>query len=138
MLPRAPPLLPRSSSYRAMNSNHSIQTSQLKPINQTTQLKPINSIRTIQNQPLNSTLNSTPMILSNPIALWLLSASLVHLPRAFLSTSIALCASLMGGDLSAMSRDARLCPRCLRARYAHPYRTLAPLCLTLAPAKKHF
>ena len=90
MLPRAPPLLPRSSSYRAMNSNHSIQTSQLKPINQTTQLKPINSIRTIQNQPLNSTFNSTPMILSNPIALWLLSASLLQLPRAFLSTPIAL------------------------------------------------
>ena len=36
---------------------------------------------------------------STPIALSLLSASLLHLRRAFLSTPIALSASLMGGDL---------------------------------------
>ena len=78
-------------------------------------------------------------VLSTPIALSLLSASLLHVPRAFLSTPIALCASLMGGDLSAMSRD--VCGvtagvrEWLRANFEHPYRAFAPACLTLARAK---
>ena len=49
--------------------------------------------------------------LTTPITLSLLSASLLYVPRAFLSTPVAFSASLMGGDLSAMSRDGRGVPR---------------------------
>ena len=77
--------------------------------------------------------------LSTPIANSLLSASLLHMRRAFLSTPIALSASLMGGNLNAMSRDARgvtaRTRECLRARFEHPYRTFARPCFTFALAK---
>ena len=76
-------------------------------------------------------------VLSTPIALSPLPSSLLHLPGAVLSTPMALSASLLGGDLSAMSRGACGVPaggprgyrECLCAHFAHVLSTA----ITLSP-----
>ena len=131
-----------NQKFKPINSNQSNQTNQVKPINSNQQFKPLNSnhsIQTTQFQPLNS----TPMILSIPIAhaksisehpyrTFCLS-TLLHGPRAFLNTPIALSASLIGGDLNVMSRDGCDIPREPASVFGPVLATPIALLLLLVP-----
>ena len=114
-------LLPRSSSYQAINSNQSTHTTQFKPVD-----IPINSIQTNQSKLVNIPNTNQSNSYSTHNKQEHFGAPLSHfvLPRAFPSTPIALCASAVDCHCE-----------CLRARFGHPYRTFALVCFTLARAK---
>ena len=138
MLPCAPPPSSPSPPALLLLATNQFKTNQCKSIKsnhsiQTTQFKPINSNQSTQHTSIQH--HSTQ--LHSSICQEHFGAPLSHFvpPRAFPSTPIALCASLMGGDLNAMSRGARRTREWLRARFGHPYRTFAPVCFTLAHAK---